>query len=71
MPPQVSLEHELPHQAGAAGRGDNLVAISIVHTRTGWRSAPWRTNSQAPYKGNSATSDGELAWFNLRIGHSV
>jgi hypothetical protein len=27
----VSLDHELPHQAGAAGHGDNRIAISIVH----------------------------------------
>ena len=27
----------------------------------------WRTNSQKPYGSNSAGSDGDLAWFDVRI----
>ena len=28
---------------------------------------PWRTSSQKPYKSNSAASDGDLTWLDLRI----
>ena len=49
----------------AAGPGPTIA--SRVSSSQPPLALAWRTSSQKLYRSNSAASDGDLAWFDLRI----